>query len=100
MVLMLRQRVERGLLWPKKTKTNPRSAATAAGRCMYVYLVDLHGRGVGVRGEVGLLQIESSVGTRQRVYFSLESCFGTSTRCAIHTFLLFSPLLLTDLRGS
>lgn len=53
---------------------------------MYIYLVDLHGCGVGVRGEVGLLQIESPVGTRQRIYFSLKTCSGTSTRCPYISF--------------
>lgn len=60
---------------------------------MYIYLVDLHGCGVGVRGEVGLLQIEGSVGARQRIYFSLQTRVGASTEY-IYLFLLFSPLLL------
>lgn len=83
----------------KKKKERKRSSiAISAGRWMYIYLVDLHGCGVGVRGEVGLLQIESSVGTRQRIYFSLKTCFGTSTQCTyISFFLLFSPLLLIAL---
>lgn len=59
---------------------------------MYIYLVDLHGCGVGVCGEVGLLQIERSVGAREQVYFSLKTRFAAPTEYIYLFFVILSPL--------